>query len=160
MASSLQNINIQITFKTKTMKKLFVTMFALAAITTATQAQEGKAAPQPPKKEYTKAEKEAMKAKKEADLVEAFKRADLTDEQQKKAREVLDATNEKSKAVKTDLKLTDEEKKAKSEELKKEKNEKLKEVMGEFKYKAFTQAQKVQREAAATIQAPAVPVKE
>jgi hypothetical protein len=143
------------------MKKLFVTMFALAAITTASQAQEAKTTAQPPvKKEASKAEKEAAKAKKEADLVEAFKKADLTDEQQKKAREVLDAANEKSKAIKADSKLTDEEKKAKAEEVKKEKNEKLKEAMGEFKYKAFTQAQKAQKEAAPTMQAPTAPVKE
>ena len=101
-----------------------------------------------------------MKAKKEADLVEAFKKADLTDEQQKKAREVLDASNEKSKAIRADSKLTDEEKKAKAEEVKKEKNDKLKEVLGELKYKAFMQAQKAQKEAAPTMQAPAAPVKE
>ncbi|MFY7965043.1 MAG: hypothetical protein ACOVO1_09120, partial [Chitinophagaceae bacterium] len=84
------------------MKKLFLSMFVIGVVATTTQAQDLKSPVEPAKKEYSKAEKEAMKAKKEADLVEAFKRADLTDEQQKKAREVLDASNTKSKEVKAD----------------------------------------------------------
>lgn len=139
------------------MKKIVITMLALGTFYTTTQAQDAKApVAAQEKKQLSKAEKEAMKAKKEADLVEAFKRADLTEEQQKKAREVLDASNEKSKAIKTDAKLNDDEKKLKVEELYKERNEQLKEVMGEFKYKAFKQAQKAQKEAASA----AAPVKE
>jgi hypothetical protein len=160
LAFSLQTIRIINQQKNK-MKKLFVTMFVLGVITTSTQAQDLKATPtQPQKKEYSKVEKEAMKAKKESDLVEAFKKADLNDEQQKNVRETLDASNEKSKAIKSDSKLSEDEKKAKLDEVYKERNEKLKEIMGEMKHKAYKQAQKAQKEAAATMQATIAPVKE
>jgi hypothetical protein len=142
------------------MKKLFVTMFALTAITTATQAQEAKTPAQPPvKKEASKAEKEAMKAKAEADLVEAFKQAGLTDDEQKKFREITAEANEKNKATKADTKLSEEEKQTAIKATNDAKNVKLKDALGP-KYKTLTQVRKAQKEAAATMQAPTVPVKE
>lgn len=140
------------------MKKLFVSMLAIAAMTTITQAQELKpdaTAQQPVKKEMTKAEKEAMKAKKEADLVEAFKRADLSEEQQKKAREAMDEASAKNKEVRADAKLAEEAKQAKIKENNDAKNDRLKEIMGDVKYKAFKQAQKAQKEMATLQAAPA-----
>lgn len=128
------------------MKKTLLTVLSIVAITTFSQAQEV-AAPQPAK--LTKEQKEAAKAKKEAELAEAFKSAGLTADEEKKAREVLDAIGEKSKAIKIDATLSEDARKAKLDELNKEKNDKLKEVMGETKFKAYQQAKKKQKEAAA-----------
>jgi hypothetical protein len=100
------------------------------------------------------------KEQKEAQLLEAFKKADLTEEQQKKAREIMDAAGDKAKAIKTDAKLGEDEKKMKFDEINKDKNDKLKEAMGEVKYKAFQQARKYQKEAAAKTMETTAPIKE
>ncbi len=134
------------------MKKIILTVFSIVAITVATNAQDAQ-----PK--MSKEQKEAAKAKKEADLVEAFKSAGLTDEEQKKAKEIMDAAGEKSKVVKQNTTLSEDDKKAKFEEINKEKNTKLKEAMGEAKFKAFQAARKLQKENAAKTEAVA-PVKE
>ena len=134
-------------------------MFALAAITTATQAQEKATAQPPVKKEVSKAEKEAMKAKSEAELVEAFKQAGLTDEEQKKYREITAEANEKNKVTKADTKLSEEEKQTTIKATNDAKNAKLKDALGS-KYKTLTQIRKAQKEAAPTMQSPAAPVKE
>lgn len=143
------------------MKKVFLSLLILG-ITLGAAAQKT-AEPQAPamaQPKMSKEQKDAMKAKKEAELAEAFKKAELTEEQQKNARAVLDAYNEKSKALKADAAMSADDRKAKIDELSKEKNEKLKEVMGEAKNKLFKQAQKSQKEAAAANQAPIAPVKE
>ena len=146
--------------KIKKMKKLFVSMLAMADITTATNAQETKIEKSKPaqEKKVSKEEKDAMKAKKEADLVEAFKSADFTAEQQTKAREIMDEAAKKGKELKANTTLTEEERKAKNKEISDAKNAKLKELVGEAKFKAFQRVQKMQKEAA---KAPATaPVKE
>jgi predicted transglutaminase-like cysteine proteinase len=161
LAFHLQSSTYSKTIKTKNMKKIFVTMFALAAITTVTQAQEVKTAHQPPvKKEVSKAEKEVIKAKAEADLVEAFKQAGLTDEEQKKFREITAEANEKNKVTKADTKLSEEEKQTAIKATNDAKNAKLKDALGP-KYKTLTQVRKAQKDAPnSTMPAPTAPVKE
>ena len=143
------------------MKKVFLSLFVLAiGITSNAQklaTKEAQIAPQAPvmaQPKMSKEQKDAMKAKKEAELAEAFKKAELTDEQQKNARNVLDSYNEKSKAIKADAAMSADERKAKIDEISKEKNEKLKEVMGEAKNKIFKQVQKSQKEASSAVAAP------
>ncbi len=140
------------------MKKVLLSLLVLAttlgATAQKTAIKQTSAAPQ----SVAIAQPKMSKEQKEANLVEAFKKAELTDDQQKAARSVLDASNEKSKAVKNDASISEEDKKSKLDEVYKEKNEKLKEVMGEAKHKVFKQTQKAQKDAAAVM--PASPVKE
>lgn len=100
-------------------------------------------------KTMTKAEKDAAKAKKEADLVEAFTKAGLTADEQSKSRAVLDASNDQTKPIKADESLSDDDRKEKLDAIYKERNDKLKVIMGNDKYKLFKATQKAQKEAAA-----------
>ena len=100
-------------------------------------------------KTMTKAEKDAAKAKKEADLVEAFTKAGLTADEQSKSRAVLDASNDQTKPIKADASLSDDDRKEKLDAIYKERNDKLKVIMGNDKYKLFKATQKAQKEAAA-----------
>ena len=96
----------------------------------------------------TKAEKEAAKAKKEADLVEAFNKAELTADEQAKCRTILDESNEKTKPVKADATLTEDARKVKLDAIYKERNDSLRAIMGDAKYKVFKATQKAQKESA------------
>lgn len=137
------------------MKKLLASTLAMGLIFTTTQAQELKAdAAAPQAKQLSKEDKAAMKAKQEADLAEAFRRADLTPDQEKKAREIMAEASAKNKDIKMDAKLSEDEKKAKMKEVNDAKNDKLKEAMGEPKYKAFQTARKAQKEAMKGSEAP------
>jgi len=105
------------------MKKVFVTMFAVVTVATVSTAQEAKH-DAPKKMEAAPMQPKLSKEQKEAQLVEAFKTAGLTAEEQSKARQVLDEANAKGKEVKADAKLTDDEKKAKNKEISDTKNAK------------------------------------
>lgn len=135
------------------MKKiLFAAIFTATIFTTAkaqnTAATAEAATIAKTEKEASKAEKLAAKEKKEAELVEAFKKAGLTAEEQKKCRAILDASNEKTKPVKADESLDDDAKKEKLDAIYKDRNDNLKATMGEAKYKIFKATQKAQKEAA------------
>ena len=134
------------------MKKIFICLLVSISVFANAQAQSATAttdANTAAKKTMTKADKEAAKAKKEADLVEAFTKAGLTSAEQDKARAVLAEFNDKTKPVKDDAGLSEDERKAKLDDIYKERNEQLKIVMGDAKYKLFKAAQKAQKEAAA-----------
>ena len=133
------------------MKKIFVSLVVAVSLFGTVQAQTAKATSDAAtdKKVMSKEEKEAAKAKKEADLAEAFTKAGLSSADQVKARAVLDESNEKAKPVKADASLGDDAKKEKLGEIYKERNEQLKVIMGEAKYKIFKATQKAQKEAAA-----------
>ena len=94
--------------------------------------------------------KTAAKAKKEADLMEAFKTAGLTDDEQQKFREIAEESSAFGKALKADATLSEEEKAAKSKEYGKAKAARLKELLGAEKYKALKDVQNAQKEAAKT----------
>ncbi len=113
---------------------------------TGVQAQEANKAPQ--EKTLSKEEKAAAKAKKEADLMEAFKTAGLTDDEQQKYRAIMEESSAFGKTLKADTTLSDEEKTAKSKEYGKAKDGRLKELLGAEKYKALKEVQKAQKEAA------------
>ena len=104
----------------------------------------------PAAKTMTKEEKAAAKVKKEADLMEAFTKAGLTADEQEKYRAAMDAGNEKTKPIKADATLSDADKKEKVDAIYKERNENLKTILGEAKYKVLKAVQKAQREAAGT----------
>ena len=126
------------------MKKILIVAFLTAGFFNAAEAQT---ALTPEMKTMTKAEKDAAKAKKEADLVEAFAKAGLSEDEQAKYRVEVDASNQKTKPIKADASLSDEDKKAKLDAIGKERNYNLKVILGEAKYKALKAVQKAQKEA-------------
>lgn len=129
------------------MKPIFLAIFFAAAIFNTADAQT---AATTTATTMTKAEKEAAKAKKETDLVEAFNKAGLGADEQLKCRSILDASNEQTKPVKADTSLSDDAKKEKLDAIYKERNDNLKAIMGNDRYKIFKATQKAQKEAAAT----------
>ena len=129
------------------MKKILIAALFTAGFFNAADAQT---ALTPEMKIMTKAEKAAAKAKKEGDLVEAFTKAALTADEQVKYRAAMDAGNEKTKPIKADATLSDADKKEKVDAIYKERNDNLKTILGEAKYKPLKAVQKAQREAAGT----------
>lgn len=130
------------------MKHLLTTIIAVGFAFTGVQAQEKEAVKAPQEKTASKEDKAAAKAKKESDLLEAFKTAGITDEEQQKVRAIMEESSAFGKALKSDASLSEEEKTAKSKEYGKAKDGRLKELLGAEKYKAFKDVQKAQKEAA------------
>lgn len=131
------------------MKHLLTTIFAVFLSFTAVVAQEKAADKAPQEKTMSKEEKAAAKAKKEADLQEAFNNAGLTADEQQKTRTILDESSALNKTVKADTSLSDDQKMEKSKENNKTRDAKIKELLGEAKYKALKNVQKAQKEAQA-----------
>ena len=130
------------------MKHLLTTIIAVVFAFTGVQAQEKEAVKAPQEKSMSKEDKAAAKAKKESDLLDAFKTAGVTDEEQQKVRSIMEESSAFGKALKADASLSEEEKTAKSKEYGKAKDARLKELLGAEKYKAFKDVQKAQKEAA------------
>ena len=128
------------------MKYLLTTIMAIGFAFTGVQAQEANKAPQ--EKTISKEERAAAKVKKENELMEAFKTAGLTDDEQQKYRSIMEESSAFGKALKADATLSDEEKAAKSKEYSKAKEGRIKELLGVEKYKALKEIQKSQKEAA------------
>ncbi|MBP6587352.1 MAG: hypothetical protein KA208_04940 [Flavobacterium sp.] len=128
------------------MKQLLTTLFAICLSLTAAQAQE-KTDKAPQEKTMSKEEKAAAKAKKEADLQEVFKTAGLTADEIQKFRTIVEESSALNKTVKADTSLSEEQKTVKTKENTKARDAKLKELLGEAKYKALKDAQKAQKEA-------------
>ncbi len=127
------------------MKYLLTTIMAIGFAFTGVQAQEANKAPQ--EKTISKEERASAKVKKEADLMEAFKTAGLTEDEQQKFRSIMEESSAFGKSLKADATLSDEEKAAKSKEYSKAKEGKIKELLGVEKYKALKEVQKAQKEA-------------
>jgi hypothetical protein len=128
------------------MKYLLSTIMAIGFAFTGVQAQEANKAPQ--EKTLSKEEKAVAKAKKEADLMEAFKTAGLTDDEQQKVRLIMEENSAFGKTLKVDTSLSEEDRKTKNKEYYNASNGKLKELLGAEKYKALKEVQKSQKEAA------------
>jgi hypothetical protein len=129
------------------MKQLVTTIFAVCLSFTATLAQEKKTDKVSQEKTISSQDKAAAKAKKEADLQEAFKKAELTADEQEKMRTIMEESSAYSKSLKSDTSLSEEQVKAKSAEYGKAKNARIKELLGEAKYNSLRQIQKAQKEA-------------
>jgi hypothetical protein len=129
------------------MKHLLIIICAVCFSFTAAVAQDNATKE---KKATTETKKLSSAEKKEADLLEAFKTAGITAEEQVKVRVIVDESTAFYKALKADASLSEEDKKAKSKEYSNNvRNPKLNEVIGEAKSKAFRDAQKAQKESAA-----------
>ena len=130
------------------MKYLLTTLFAIFLSFATAVAQEKTPNKSGQEKTMSKEDKAAAKAKKEADLQEAFKTAGLTADEQQKFKAIVEESAALNKTVKADTSLTDDEKMIKSKENTKVRDAKLKELLGEAKYKALKDAQKAQKETA------------
>ena len=133
------------------MKKIFVSMLVATTLFATAQAQTERAVSNTPTtdaKVMTQEEKDAAKAKKEALLAEAFAKAGVAADVQEKAKAMLKAYNEKAKAVKGNADITEDAKKSQLEAIYKDKDEQLKSILGDDKYKIFKDTQKAQKEAA------------
>ena len=117
-------------------------MFVLAA---ASNAQD---APKAETKQPTKEEKQKMKEKQEADLAAAFKEIGLTEEEIQQVKDVMQKAGEKNSAVRKNEALTNEEKKEQINANNEEKNERIKTIMGEERYKQFNEIRKKQKQEA------------
>lgn len=129
------------------MKHLLTTIIAICFAFTGVQAQEKDADKAPQEKTMSKEDKAAAKAKKESDLLDTFKTAGITDEEQQKVRAVMSENSAFGKTLKADATLSDEDRKAKNKEYYNISNGKLKEMLGAEKYKTFKEVQKAQKEA-------------
>ena len=130
------------------MKHLLSTIIAVGFAITGANAQDQVTLKAPQEKTMSKEDKAAAKAKKESDLLDAFKTAGITDEEQQKVRAIMEESSAFGKALKADSSLSEEEKTLKSKEYGKAKDARLKELLGAEKYKAFKDVQKAQKEAA------------
>jgi crotonobetainyl-CoA:carnitine CoA-transferase CaiB-like acyl-CoA transferase len=131
------------------MKKILVMLMASLMVSAITFAQTKDSAQT---KELTKEEKAALKAKSEADVMQAYKEAGLTDAQIASCKEVIDDSNKKSNELKKQTTLTDDEKVAAKKIITDEKNAKMKEIMGTAAYKKYSDVRKAQKANAATPQ--------
>ena len=129
------------------MKKLLIPIFAVCISFTAVEAHEaGNSAPQ--EKVMSKQDKEAAKAKKETELMDAFKAAGFSADEQQKVRDLMAESSGATKLLKADTSLSEDDLKEKSKEISKERDAKIKTLVGDTKYKTFKATQKAQKEAA------------
>lgn len=124
------------------MKKLLLTACLFGAFVFSGYAQTDTTA----KKELTKEEKAALKAKQEADLNEAYKEAGLTDAQIASCKEAIAEASKKSSELKKNAALSEDDKTAAKKIINDEKNNKLKTIMGEEAYKKYNAVRKRQKE--------------
>jgi hypothetical protein len=124
------------------MKKTIVMLMAFVMVSTFSFAQT---ADTTHKVELSKEEKAALKAKSEAEVMQAYKDAGLTDAQIAACKEVVAAANQKSNELKKQTALTDQEKAAAKKVISDEKNAKMKEIMGEEGYRKYNATRKSQK---------------
>jgi Spy/CpxP family protein refolding chaperone len=132
------------------MKKLLLIASAMFVFAFA-HAQD---APKAEQKQPTKEEKQKMKEKQEAEIAAAFKEIGLTDEQIQQVKTVMDETSKKNGELRKNETLTDDQKKEQMKANNDEKNQKIKDIMGEEKYRQYNQIRKKQKEQSADMNAP------
>lgn len=122
------------------MKKLLLACSIFLFAASITTAQEKEVA----KVELSKERKGQLKKMKEEHIIASFTEIGLKEDQAKQAREIIQAAMQKSNELKADNALTAEDKKAKKDAINDEKNEKLKELLGD-KYKPWQAIRKRQK---------------
>lgn len=122
----------------KKMKRILLVLFFVAIANTAINAQQNN----------NVNNKIEAKKNNEMQLLEAFKKAQLTIEEQQKVKTIFREGSASFKILKADATLNDSIRKVKYTEHDNIKNAQLKEALGEAKYKALKKAQKELREAA------------
>ena len=128
------------------MKKIFFTIVSMFIIASAANAQSADVS-----KVDKAAEKEAKakaKEKQNQEIEDALKQSGITAEEAIKFKAVTQIYSAKSTEIRKNEALTEEQKAAQLKANTDEKNSKLKEIVGEEKYKAFNKVRKAQKEAA------------
>ncbi len=120
------------------MKKHLLTTFFVLCLSLTAIAQD-KAADKSPE------EKEAAKAKKEANLLEVFKIVGITPEEQEKMREFIKESGEYGKELRADPDFTEEEKVMKAKLYAKIKNARIRELLGDERYQKYKDAVNAQK---------------
>ena len=110
------------------MKKLLLLAIVACSFSTIATAQSA---------EMTKEQKAQLKTQKEESLNSALKELQLTDEQCVQIKEVLKNADEIAKTIKSDATMSEEQKSEKKEQITNAKNEKLKVIMGDEKFKQW-----------------------
>ena len=128
------------------MKKLIATTMFASVISIATFAQTPAQATKD-KPKMSKEDKAKMKVKQEEEMNALLKETGLDESQKTKVLAVLADAKEKSGTLKKDASITEEDKKTQLKTINDDKNAKLKEIMGEEKYKHFNELKKKQKEA-------------
>lgn len=131
------------------MKKTFITLLISFLVSTFSFAQTSDSSRTV---ELTKEEKAALKAKNEADVMQAYKDAGLSEAQIAACKAEVAAANQKSNELKKQTSLTDQEKAAAKKIISDEKNAKMKEIMGEEGYRKYNATRKAQKANATTPQ--------
>ena len=130
------------------MKKIFFTLASLFIIAFSVNAQTADVS-----KSNPAADKEAKakaKEKQNKDLDDAMKQAGFTEAEATKFKEVTLLYNGKASEIRKIATVPEDAKTAQLKTNTDEKNAKLKEIVGEEKYRAFNKVRKAQKEAAAT----------
>ncbi len=128
------------------MKKLFITLLSVSVFAVAANAQVS--ATSSDAKQPTQEEKQKMREKAEADMAAAFKELGLTEQQVSQIKATMDEAAQKSKAIREDANIAGPDKRAKIMEINDAKNAKIKEIIGEDKYKQWGEIKKRQKDAA------------
>jgi len=137
------------------MKKIFITLLSFCLFAIAANAQTTQTT------EMSKEQKAAMKEAKEKQKAlinenteKALKEAGASDKEIAAFKEILQTYSAKGTEIKKDATLSDADREAKLKANSDEKNAKLKELIGEAKYKAYGKIRKEQKPAEEAIMAP------
>ena len=120
------------------MKYLLIACLCLLAVTPQVLAQEKATV------EMSKEKKAALKKMKEEHLTASFREAGISAAQEKLIRAAMEAANEKSNALKADKTLSEEERNTRKKAINEEKNNLLKEILGD-QYKSWNEIRKKQK---------------
>ena len=130
------------------MKKVIATMILAGFVSIASFAQTAPAAQETKDKpKMSKEEKAKIKAKQEEEMNTLLKDVGLDEGQKTKVLAILAESKEKSGAIKKDASITEDDKKTQLKTINDDKNARLKEIMGEEKWKHFNELKKKQKEA-------------
>lgn len=126
------------------MKKFFITLCSVVVLAVAANAQTTEVS-----KADKAAEKEAKakaKEKQNQDIDDAIKSIGVSSDVAKSFKETMQVYATKSSEIKKNTSLSEEEKEKQLKANQDEKNAKLKEIIGEDKYKEFNKIRKAQKE--------------
>lgn len=131
------------------MKKFFITLCSVVVVAVAANAQTTEVS-----KADKAAEKEAKakaKEKQNQDIDDAIKSIGVSSDVAKSFKETMQVYATKSSEIKKNTSLSEEEKEKQLKANQDEKNAKLKEIIGEDKYKEFNKIRKAQKEKEGTV---------
>jgi len=125
------------------MKKTILVLLVSGLFAIGANAQDVPAPPKPGQNPPAMS-KEKMQERREM-MLKTFKDAGATDEQIQKYKDLLEDSKKKNDEIKKDASLTDDEKKAKRKEVMTAQEAKVKEILGDDKFKKYKDAMKEMR---------------